>query len=382
MNLIANFVSRVPTLLGPHPHLPFIVGPNLNPTFTRTLPFVVAAFAALVLPTAAKADVQALVFPDVSYLSHSSVAPGEARSKSEVGVGLFASGKHADFVWLAEYFKSKSESEMERLQVGWRFGERDVLWLGRMHTPIGFWNTEYHHGTYLQTTRHRTQLDDFEDENSPLPKHFIGLLWDGSRATSAGGLVSYSFAWGQQPRWGETSFEPRDILGRIKTGRHRYGGTARVSYRADEVGSDQAGVSVHHFTALGDGLPVRTVEQTALAAHVVKTVGSLKLSSTLVVAKNTVTTAKVAKGHFFTMWLQAEHPVVDKVTAYARTERTFRVNADPLLQMMPGFEHQERLVGLRWDFATNQALRIEFIDGRRLNGIDRELAINWSAVFP
>ena len=329
---------------------------------------------------------QALIFPEVSTFSNRAPAIGESRSGSELSASMFASGTHGQFTWLAEYFKSKDESEVERAQIGWRFSDRDVVWLGRMHTPLGFWNTEFHHGTYLQMSHHRPVIDDFEDAGSPLPKHFIGAMWEGSRATGDGGAIRYSLAWGQQPRWGGTAFEPKDILGRVKLGPHRNGGGARIAYRPDEVNTDEIGVSAHQFTALGDGQPVEKIEQFALALHAIKSIGPLKLSTTLSSARNTVydgsTRAGRRTGHFLSMWVQGEYGLTEKLTAYARVERTFRAQSDPLLRLMPSFRQRQDVLGLRWDLLTNQAVRIELLDGREAARPVREIELSWSTVFP
>jgi len=50
---------------------------------------------------------------------------------------------------------------------------------GKHHTPIGYWNTAYHHGALLQPTIRRPQMFRFEDEGGVLPIHTIGVLVSG-----------------------------------------------------------------------------------------------------------------------------------------------------------------------------------------------------------
>jgi len=75
-------------------------------------------------------------------------------------------------------------TEVERMIV--RFDHSDYLKmsLGRYHTPINFWNTEYHHGQWLQTTIQRPEMVQFGGRF--LPVHFVGALVEG--ITPAGGL--------------------------------------------------------------------------------------------------------------------------------------------------------------------------------------------------
>ena len=52
---------------------------------------------------------------------------------------------------------------------------------GRFHTAIGYYNTAYHHSTWLQTTTGRPLLFEFEDRGGILPVHMVGV--------SASGLI-------------------------------------------------------------------------------------------------------------------------------------------------------------------------------------------------
>jgi hypothetical protein len=74
--------------------------------------------------------------------------------------------------------------EVERSII--RFDQSDMLKIsfGRYHTPINYWNTEYHHGSWLQTSESRPEMVQFG--GSFIPVHFIGALAEG--ALPAGGL--------------------------------------------------------------------------------------------------------------------------------------------------------------------------------------------------
>ena len=70
--------------------------------------------------------------------------------------------------------------DVERLQVGYSTTDYLTLWVGRMHTPYGVWNTTYHHGSQLQTSVYRPKFLDFEDGGGILPAHTVGLLGKGA----------------------------------------------------------------------------------------------------------------------------------------------------------------------------------------------------------
>ena len=75
--------------------------------------------------------------------------------------------------------------DLERLQVGYTFNNGNTVWLGRFHSPLGYWNTSFHHGQQLQTSVLRPQMIDFEDKGGIVPAHTVGI-W-GSGAVRAGG---------------------------------------------------------------------------------------------------------------------------------------------------------------------------------------------------
>ena len=65
-------------------------------------------------------------------------------------------------------------ADLERLELRWS-GERLRLSLGRMHTRLGYYNTAYHHGAWLELPISRPRAVAFEDEGGLLPVHLVGI---------------------------------------------------------------------------------------------------------------------------------------------------------------------------------------------------------------
>lgn len=59
---------------------------------------------------------------------------------------------------------------------------------GRGHTAIGYYNTAYHHSSWLQTTTGRPFLFDFEDRGGILPVHMVGVSVSGQVPSGSLGL--------------------------------------------------------------------------------------------------------------------------------------------------------------------------------------------------
>ncbi|MHB8473694.1 MAG: DUF948 domain-containing protein [Gammaproteobacteria bacterium] len=79
--------------------------------------------------------------------------------------------------------------DLERLQVGYVFGDSITAWLGRFHTPYGAWNTAYHHGAQIQTSIMRPRFIAFEDQGGILPAHTVGLWATGNTPAGAGKMT-------------------------------------------------------------------------------------------------------------------------------------------------------------------------------------------------
>lgn len=71
--------------------------------------------------------------------------------------------------------------DVERYLMQYSFNDYLNISAGRGHTAIGFYNTAYHHSTWLQTTEDRPFLFAFEDRGGILPIHIVGA--------SASGLI-------------------------------------------------------------------------------------------------------------------------------------------------------------------------------------------------
>jgi hypothetical protein len=65
-------------------------------------------------------------------------------------------------------------AKVERLHLRWQ-NERFFVIGGRMHTDLGYWNTAYHHGPWLQLPIGRPRGVRGESSGGILPIHFVGV---------------------------------------------------------------------------------------------------------------------------------------------------------------------------------------------------------------
>jgi hypothetical protein len=95
-------------------------------------------------------------------------------------VNLFVTSDLSDkFKFLSEVvFEAGSDNvfgvDIERFLLTYGFRDYLNLAVGRYHTAIGYYNTAYHHSTWLQTATGRPFLFRFEDQGGMLPIHNVG----------------------------------------------------------------------------------------------------------------------------------------------------------------------------------------------------------------
>lgn len=83
-------------------------------------------------------------------------------------------------------------TDIERAQIGYTVNDQLTAWMGRFHTPIGNWNTAFHHGANIQTSVYRPRFADFEDKGGVLPSHTVGA-WATGATPLANGKLTYDF---------------------------------------------------------------------------------------------------------------------------------------------------------------------------------------------
>jgi hypothetical protein len=109
-------------------------------------------------------------------------AVGDANSTFALGqFDLFITSKLSDQLsFLAETVIEFSSSnaavlDLERVQLQYAWSDLLNFRVGRMHTPLGYWNETFHHGSWFQTTAFRPDMDLFEDDGGIRPVHSVGV---------------------------------------------------------------------------------------------------------------------------------------------------------------------------------------------------------------
>jgi len=94
----------------------------------------------------------------------------------------------SEVVTEADPISNEFDVDLERLLVTYHGSDYFNLSMGRGHSAIGWYNTEYHHSTWLQTAVGRPKFIDFEDSGGILPVHYVGVSASGMVPSGALGL--------------------------------------------------------------------------------------------------------------------------------------------------------------------------------------------------
>jgi hypothetical protein len=146
-------------------------------------------------------------FGDVNFHGdnyHPAIGPGDKTAFSLGQLNLFVTSDISDkFKFLGEIvFEAGPDNiygvtrgtentfsvDIERYLLTYSHNEYFNLSAGRYHTAIGYYNTAFHHSTWLQTTTGRPLLFEFEDRGGILPIHNVGLEAYGSIPSGSLGL--------------------------------------------------------------------------------------------------------------------------------------------------------------------------------------------------
>jgi hypothetical protein len=80
---------------------------------------------------------------------------------------------------------------MERAILRYDFNDAVKVGAGRYHTPVSYWNTEFHHGLWLQGSVARPEAIKFGSRY--IPVHFVGAMLEGNLTSAP---LHYSFGVG------------------------------------------------------------------------------------------------------------------------------------------------------------------------------------------
>jgi len=348
---------------------------------------LLAIFSSLFLIPAHAAE-DLLIFPEIRALRIDDNASNP--SDTFATIDFFGSARYGQIRLLGEVFVSESNIDGERLQIGYDFTPLTTIWFGRYHNPLGYWNTQYHHGTYLQTSISRPEIAELEHNGGLFPSHTTGLLLETSHNINSDGALDFSFAAGTSPmlrqdnEQGSTDLvlHPMEIFNPGK-GEHKLNLTARMAYRPDTTYNNQLGAFASQVEiAVSDSI-VNTIDLSIAGLFAYWEKQNLSIYSSLFFVRDSIDSGITRnKGSFNSGYIQLDYLLQDDWTLFGRAENTYGKTGDPYLALMQNFSYEAQVAGIRWDITHKQALKLEVSRKQRMNGEFTTTILNWTAIFP
>lgn len=260
---------------------------------------------------------------------------------------------------------NKMGIDLERLLFQWRFNDYFNMDVGRYHTVVGYYNTAYHHGTWFQTAVGRPTMLDFEDGGGIIPAHNVGVHFHGDIPSGSVGL-GYILEVGNGRAYNEA--DPGTVQNVGDVDKYKAVNLAFIA-RPEAIPGLQVGAGVYHDTLLpisnttaAAGTPflnaVGRTDELMFHAHAVYKHGPWEYLSEgyLVRHKSAGDVAHLTPAGFAQLAYK-----IDSLTPYTRFSYVHALNADRAWPFVGAAGlHYGPGVGLRWDFSTLAAFKVQY----------------------
>jgi hypothetical protein len=246
--------------------------------------------------------------------------------------------------------KNAFDVDIERMLVQYSYNDYFNIEAGRWHTAIGYYNTAYHHSTWLQTTTERPFLFAFEDQGGILPIHTVGVSASGQ--IPSGRLGLHYVAEMGNGRESRSPFTEEPVQNEVDEENHKAWNLALFA-RPEVVRGLQAGFSVYRDLLVpGAATPVK---ETILAAHAVYIRPSFEFLNEAMVIRHT----PEGQNAFDTPGFYTQ--ISKRFGAYRPYFRYQYVNAPNREPIFPDVERRQGpSVGLRYDASEFVALKFQY----------------------
>jgi hypothetical protein len=154
--------------------------------------------------------------------------------------------------------------DIERYLLQYSHNDYFNISAGRGHTAIGYYNTAYHHSSWLQTTTGRPFLFNFEDQGGILPIHMVGVSASGQ--IPSGPLGLHYVAEMGNGRASRQPLEEEPVQNEIDDQNHKAWNLALFA-RPEGIHGLQTGFSVYRDLLAPLNQP--RISESILAAHAV-----------------------------------------------------------------------------------------------------------------
>lgn len=271
--------------------------------------------------------------------------------------------------------------DVERLLLTYRQSDYFGVSIGRYHTWVGYYNTAFNKGEFLETAVDRPFFYQFDDNGGFLPMQDVGVNVTGKIPSGKMGL-NYVLEVGNGQAWG-TNVEPAQNYQDMNDSKAINGG---LFIRPEKVPGLQLGFSLRHDNVT---VPGPSVSETIGTVHAVFINGRYEILNEGVFVRHVEPTGPIFRTSCF--YTQASR-AFGKLRPYFRYQYFNAPSDDPVFvysspnQYAPLYvtDFIGRLngpsVGLRYDFSEHSALKLQY-DRYDLRGLQDATQMSSQVAF-
>lgn len=269
-------------------------------------------------------------------------------------------------------------TDLERVQMGYAFSDAATGWVGRFHTPYGYWNTAFHHGAQIQTSVSRPRFLDFEDKGGILPAHTTGAWLTGAMG-AASGRFGYDVYAGNAPLLKVDTTTTPSTLSTLYPGSPNYIGNGTLNMRQGGSSDFQASVGGNVWFepsaidglrlglhALGSNIDDDSADRNRtrlqmLGGYATFTTDRWELLGEYYGFRNKDLSSSTGTHSSWAGYLQAGYNM-GKMTPYARLEKTKLDQTDNYFRVQEsGRSYSRAALGIRYDVDPKAAIKFEYL---------------------
>ncbi|MDB5858043.1 MAG: hypothetical protein JWQ76_1732, partial [Ramlibacter sp.] len=305
-------------------------------------------------------------FADVGYAKLALPIPGRKAGFAVGNLDLYMTPEFGDRVrsiveLVFEYGPEGGgvATDLERLQFGYTFSDALTLWVGRFHTPYGYWNAAFHHGQQIQTAASRPRLVEFEDRGGILPAHAVGLLASGNTRVGSGRLQYDAYLAngdGIQDRVLDLNAGSDDNANKLVGGNVRYAFSGPLEGLTLGLHAFQQRVTAYD----ADKVALGSTRVNMFGGFGVYEHGDWEVIGEYYRFHDTDLSAGTGTHASWAGFLQAGYTVAGRWTPYARVERAELDQGDTYFAAQEsGRSYVRGVLGVRYDLNPSAALKLE-----------------------
>jgi hypothetical protein len=247
------------------------------------------------------------------------------------------------------------EADLERGQLGYQFSDAATVWIGRFHTPFGYYNTAFHHGQEIATSLRRPRFILFEDQGGVMPNHTVGAWLTGADRLPDGKLT-YDLFLGNGQSISSGSLHARS--GGVADGGAIYGGNLGYVF-GETLNGLKVGVSGFRSRISDDQQVGRITQVDNAGVYFAYDTDRFEHLGEFYRFSDTDLTGRGVPHHSSAGFLQLAWRL-PLATPYVRYERAVLDQSDNYFALQAdGMSYYRAALGLRFDLDPKSALKLE-----------------------